>query len=112
MKSPVWPLNADGSYVRGTVNHIKVECRDHSGSTPLILAALCGEHPCAHLNCNLCTVCVGHLTSQGHKEAVECLIVYGANVNARDNSGFDSFSHGYNFAHRCLVLFPIFHFYF
>eukprot|EP00048_Salpingoeca_helianthica_P008098 m.118431 g.118431 ORF g.118431 m.118431 type:complete len:677 (+) comp14512_c0_seq2:95-2125(+) len=63
--APKWPTNPDGSFLRGSVSHIKVEYRDEaSGSTPLILAAL-----------------------GGHREAVECLIVYGANVDARDSSG-------------------------
>lgn len=63
--APVWELLKDGSIKpMQLATDIRIECRDESGNTPLILAALAG---------NL--------------EVVECLVAYGANVNAQDSKG-------------------------
>ena len=62
----MWPTTQEGKIIKmqKPPSQIKLECRDSAGSTPLILAAL-----------------------KGHLEAVECLIAYGANVNAKDSNG-------------------------
>eukprot|EP00053_Salpingoeca_punica_P017500 m.168721 g.168721 ORF g.168721 m.168721 type:complete len:676 (-) comp17223_c0_seq1:386-2413(-) len=62
--APKWPVDEDGKLKIVGTQEVKLECRDETGSTPLILAAL-----------------------GGHVEAVECLIVYGANLNAKDSNG-------------------------
>lgn len=64
-KAPVWELLKDGSIKpMQRQTDIRIECRDEQGNTPLILAAL-----------------------NGNLEAVECLVAYGANVNAQDSRG-------------------------
>eukprot|EP00038_Savillea_parva_P001994 m.109131 g.109131 ORF g.109131 m.109131 type:complete len:676 (+) comp10687_c0_seq2:110-2137(+) len=63
--APVWPQNADGSIQRlEKPEHLKLECRDAAGNTPLIIAALAGN-----------------------VEVVEALIAYGANINTADSKG-------------------------
>eukprot|EP00041_Stephanoeca_diplocostata_P017302 m.345229 g.345229 ORF g.345229 m.345229 type:complete len:673 (+) comp20660_c0_seq1:138-2156(+) len=63
--APVWDVEQDGSIKKmPKPASIRLDCRDDSGNTPLIIAALAG---------NL--------------EAVECLIAYGASVNAKDSKG-------------------------
>jgi len=62
---PVFPTNPDGSIQKlAKPAHLKLECRDHQGNTPLIIGALAG---------NL--------------EVVECLTAYGANINTADSKG-------------------------
>lgn len=63
---PVWPTNEDGSIRKmPKPESIRLECHtSDTGATPLILAAMAGSY-----------------------EALECLIAYGANVNAKDNRG-------------------------
>eukprot|EP00035_Acanthoeca_spectabilis_P016797 m.350356 g.350356 ORF g.350356 m.350356 type:complete len:674 (-) comp16579_c0_seq12:67-2088(-) len=63
--APVWPLNPDGSIQKlEKPTHLKMECRDAAGNTPLIIAALAGN-----------------------VEVVECLTAYGANINTADSKG-------------------------
>jgi len=63
--APVWELTKDGAIRQmEKLTSIRIECRDELGNTPLILAAL-----------------------HGAVEVVECLIAYGANVNAQDSKG-------------------------
>eukprot|EP00039_Didymoeca_costata_P026201 m.15254 g.15254 ORF g.15254 m.15254 type:complete len:666 (+) comp5331_c0_seq2:450-2447(+) len=70
---PVWPTNDDGSIKKMTKpESIRLECHtSDTGATPLILAAMAGA-----------------------VEAMECLIAYGANVNAKDNRGNTALIYG------------------
>lgn len=69
----MWPTNDDGSIKKlPKPEAVKIEARDKdTGATPLVLAAL-----------------------NGGVEAVECLLAYGANVNAKDSKGNTALAYG------------------
>eukprot|EP00051_Salpingoeca_urceolata_P002668 m.51964 g.51964 ORF g.51964 m.51964 type:complete len:663 (+) comp12259_c0_seq1:485-2473(+) len=60
---PQYTVDEDGAIITKKVD-VKLECRDATGSTPLLVAAL-----------------------GGHVDAVECLLAHGANVAAKDSQG-------------------------